>query len=96
MDNSVDRESWRSGTIGEGKTTYIQKITQILKQENISFTGIYSEKISEGNKTIGYNVVDIKNKSKEKFLRLQGEEQFEFCRNIQSKVRSSGGVDNFV
>lgn len=66
-----------TGAIGEGKTTYIQKISEILEKEDISFNGIYSEKISDNNKTIGYNVVDIQNQTKEKFLHLQGKEHFD-------------------
>jgi nucleoside-triphosphatase THEP1 len=63
-----------SGAIGQGKTTTIQKIIEILKSESISVGGIYSLRIIENEITIGYDIVDIKNNKRTPFLRNNNNE----------------------
>lgn len=58
-----------SGPVGAGKTTFLQKITEIFKQQNIAVGGIYSPRIMENKTTIGYDIVDIKSNERELFLR---------------------------
>ncbi|MCX6266190.1 MAG: hypothetical protein NTW16_02370 [Bacteroidetes bacterium] len=59
-----------SGAVGAGKTTLLQEIVGRLKEKGISAGGIYSPRITENEKTTGYDVVDIMNNSIEMFLRM--------------------------
>ena len=58
-----------SGSIGQGKTTQIQKIVESLKSQNITVGGIFSPRIMENETTIGYDIVDIMTDNRVKFLR---------------------------
>lgn len=64
-----------TGSLGEGKTTQIQKIVEILKNQNISTGGILSPRIVENGTTIGYDIVDIRTNEREAFLRKTGDEK---------------------
>jgi len=66
-----------SGERGQGKTGYAREIINLLRQEEITVNGIYSDRVMNEDKTIGYDVVDIKSGKREVFLRLSGEPQFE-------------------
>lgn len=66
-----------SGERGQGKTWYIREIINLLRQEEITVSGIYSDRVMNEDTTIGYDVVDIKSGEREVFLRLTGEPQFE-------------------
>lgn len=59
-----------TGSRGQGKTTQIQKVIGDLKERNITVGGIYSPKVAENNKIIGYDIVDIGKNKREVFLRL--------------------------
>lgn len=61
-----------SGDIGQGKTTCITNMLPIFIQNNISVSGIYSERITENKNTIGYDVVDITSNKPSVFLRKTG------------------------
>ncbi len=65
-----------SGSIGQGKTTQVQKIIEKLKMENIPVSGIFSPRIMENNTTVGYDIVDIATNKREKFLRKTGDRSF--------------------
>ncbi|MFP4447488.1 MAG: nucleoside-triphosphatase [Bacteroidales bacterium] len=58
-----------TGSVGEGKTTQIQKITETLKNQNISIGGILSPRIVENGTTTGYDVVDIMTNERTALLR---------------------------
>lgn len=62
-----------TGSIGEGKTTFIKSLIKILKKEGVSLGGIYSQRILENGQTIGYDVVDAESGKKEIFLRRNGD-----------------------
>ncbi|MDD2549000.1 MAG: nucleoside-triphosphatase [Bacteroidales bacterium] len=59
-----------TGTVGEGKTTQVQKIVNELQSRGIPSSGIYSPRIMELGQTTGYDVVDIETGGREPFLRL--------------------------
>ena len=65
-----------TGSLGQGKTTQLQKILEILKENDIPAGGIYSPKIMEDNVTIGYDIVNIMNNERKIFLRQSGDESF--------------------
>ncbi|MCX6253709.1 MAG: hypothetical protein NTV31_04440 [Bacteroidia bacterium] len=58
-----------TGSSEQGKTTQIQKIIEIFKENGIAVGGIYSPRIIESNKTIGYDIIDIVTNEREIFLR---------------------------
>ncbi|MFZ4706950.1 MAG: nucleoside-triphosphatase [Bacteroidales bacterium] len=63
-----------AGEIGQGKTTCLIRLIEELKAENISVGGIYSPRIMEGDATIGYDLVNISDHTREKYLRISGDE----------------------
>ena len=63
-----------AGEIGQGKTTCLIRLIEALKAENISVGGIYSPRIMEGDATIGYDLVNISDQTKEKYLRISDDE----------------------
>jgi nucleoside-triphosphatase THEP1 len=65
-----------TGTIGQGKTTMIQKIVETLWEQDISVRGIYSPRIMENEQTSGYDVVDIESNTRVPFLRRSLEDEF--------------------
>jgi iron complex transport system ATP-binding protein len=64
-----------TGSVGEGKTTQIQKIVETLKNQNISTGGIVSPRIIENGTTTGYDILDIGTNERVAFLRKTGEEK---------------------
>lgn len=64
-----------TGSVGEGKTTQIQKIVDTLKDQNISIGGILSPRIIENGTTAGYDIVDITTNERAAFLRKTGDEK---------------------
>jgi nucleoside-triphosphatase THEP1 len=58
-----------TGSSEQGKTTQLQKIIEVFKENNITVGGIYSPRIIEKNKTIGYDIIDIVTNEREIFLR---------------------------
>lgn len=76
-DKKIQRVFIITGSVGEGKTTFIKKIISKLTVKNISIEGIYSERIVEKNNTIGYDIVNIKSNDRTTFLRTSGQESFE-------------------
>ncbi|MFP4025641.1 MAG: nucleoside-triphosphatase [Thiohalospira sp.] len=58
-----------TGSIGQGKTTFIQKIIQNLDSKGIAVGGIYSPRVMQGNTTVGYDIIDINTNEREVFLR---------------------------
>ncbi|MGM0620525.1 MAG: nucleoside-triphosphatase [Bacteroidota bacterium] len=68
-DNSDRKVFIIKGKIDGGKTTFVKHLIDRLKQKNIRIGGIYSEKIFENDKKVGYDLVNIKNKESKIFLR---------------------------
>lgn len=64
-----------SGFLGQGKTTCVQKIIEVFKEKNIAVGGIYSPRMMENEKTVGYDIVDIRYNKREVFLRLTEDEE---------------------
>jgi nucleoside-triphosphatase THEP1 len=62
-----------TGSIGQGKTTQVQKLVDSLKARNIQVSGIFSPRIMEGETTVGYDVVDIESNRREPLLRISDE-----------------------
>jgi nucleoside-triphosphatase THEP1 len=62
-----------SGTVGEGKTTYVKNLLALLKKNNISVGGIISERVMAGTHTTGYDIVDIETNNSEILLRQNDE-----------------------
>ncbi len=61
-----------TGDIGSGKTTCLKNLVAKFQQENISVSGIYSDRTIENEITTGYNVVAISTGKSYKFLRVNG------------------------
>jgi nucleoside-triphosphatase THEP1 len=57
------------GKVDGGKTTFVKYLIGRLNQKKIRVAGIYSEKIFENNKKIGYDLVNIKTRESKVFLR---------------------------
>lgn len=64
-----------TGSVGEGKTTQIQKIAEALNNQNISTGGILSPRIIKNENTIGYDVLDIATNERTAFLRKTEDEK---------------------
>ena len=64
-----------TGSVGEGKTTQIQKIVETLNNQNISTGGILSPRIIENGATTGYDILDIGTNERVAFLRKTGKEK---------------------
>jgi nucleoside-triphosphatase THEP1 len=62
-----------SGSVGEGKTTYVKRLIEYLRKNNIKPGGILSERVMTGFQTTGYDVVNIETGERAAFLR-QNEE----------------------
>jgi nucleoside-triphosphatase THEP1 len=62
-----------TGSIRGGKTTYVKKLTELLRSHNLKIGGILSERLTDSSETIGYDVVNIETGEKTDFLRLNGE-----------------------
>ena len=59
-----------TGCVNEGKTWFIKELINLLQQNNITVRGLYSEKIFSQNQLLGYDIVNIKNREQEPFLRI--------------------------
>lgn len=49
-----------TGEIGEGKTTYAKKVTELLKEKNINIAGFIAPAVYAGEKRIGFDLYDVK------------------------------------
>jgi len=61
-----------TGAVGQGKTTQIRNIINVLKEKKINVGGIYSPRLMENGITTGYDIVDISKNVRERFLKLAG------------------------
>ena len=62
-----------TGDIGDGKTTFLTNLAEMLIKENIPLGGIYSEKIMNGDKTTGYYIVSFNSGNKLQYLKLKSD-----------------------
>ena len=62
-----------TGNRAEGKTSNLIEIIDIFKEKNIKIGGFYSPRILLGDKTIGYDIVQINGGHKISFLRENAE-----------------------
>ncbi|MCX6262374.1 MAG: hypothetical protein NTY95_16350, partial [Bacteroidia bacterium] len=62
-----------TGSVGEGKTTYVKKLIDFFRKNDINVGGIISERVMNNSQTTGYDLVNIETGGKEVFLR-QNEE----------------------
>jgi len=62
-----------TGSIRGGKTTFVRKLIELLRSYNIKVGGILSERVMDGTRTIGYDLVNIETGKKVDFLRQKGE-----------------------
>lgn len=62
-----------TGTIGSGKTAFAKFLAEQFRQSKINAAGIITERIMEGNNTIGYDLVDLESQNRTVFLRQNGE-----------------------
>jgi nucleoside-triphosphatase THEP1 len=58
-----------TGEVGEGKTTFLLRLTDILKKKDIKVGGILAPRIIEEGMTTGYDTVDISTGIRTPFLR---------------------------
>ncbi|MGB8359538.1 MAG: nucleoside-triphosphatase [Bacteroidales bacterium] len=63
-----------TGETGEGKTSLLQKLTEILKDKGIREGGILAPRIMEGATTTGYDILDIRSGDRSPFLRVTNPE----------------------
>jgi nucleoside-triphosphatase THEP1 len=63
-----------TGSIGEGKTAWLVKLTGLLKEKGINTGGILALRIIKDEVTTGYDVSDIRSGARTPFLRLTGPE----------------------
>ncbi|HMN17368.1 MAG TPA: nucleoside-triphosphatase [Ignavibacteriaceae bacterium] len=49
-----------TGEVNSGKSSLVEKIISFLKKNEKSIDGFYSKGIFDGNKKIGYNIVELK------------------------------------
>ncbi|MDZ7633940.1 MAG: nucleoside-triphosphatase [Bacteroidales bacterium] len=63
-----------TGTIGEGKTSWLAKLSGLLKEKGVRVGGILGLRIVEEERTTGYDVSDISTGARAPFLRYTGSE----------------------
>lgn len=57
-----------TGSVGEGKTTFLRNLIPVFKQNNIGVGGILSQRKMTGSRTTGYDIVNIETGKMESFL----------------------------
>ena len=63
-----------TGPVGSGKTTLLKRVAVSLKEHDVRFTGYLSDRIMDGQETLGYNLVDVCDGEALPFLRKEGGE----------------------
>jgi nucleoside-triphosphatase THEP1 len=61
-----------TGEVGSGKTTLLKKIVAELKLRGVPVDGFLSDRITDGEETIGYDLFDLKKRTRIPFLRRNG------------------------
>jgi nucleoside-triphosphatase THEP1 len=60
-----------TGSVNEGKTTFLLKVVEVFRENKIRTAGLYSRKIWKNNGIIGYNIVNIQSGEEDAFLRQE-------------------------
>ncbi len=58
-----------TGNFNSGKTSFLIKLIEVLKEKKIKINGIYCPKVFENKNFLGFDVVDIQTNKSEPFLR---------------------------
>jgi len=61
-----------AGEVGSGKTTLLKKIVGELEIRGIKTDGFLSERIADGEETAGYDLFDMRKRTRIPFLRRNG------------------------
>jgi nucleoside-triphosphatase THEP1 len=61
-----------TGEVGSGKTTLLKKIITELKLRSVKLDGFLSDRITDGAETVGYDLFDLKKRTRSPFLRRNG------------------------
>jgi len=61
-----------TGEVGSGKTTLLKKIVSELKLRGVLVDGFLSDRITDGEETVGYDLFDLKKRTRIPFLRGSG------------------------
>ncbi|MDX9811968.1 MAG: nucleoside-triphosphatase [Bacteroidales bacterium] len=61
-----------TGSAGQGKTTFVRRLVEILKEDGVKPGGITSERIVDGSNTSGYDIVNVATGERKAFLRSEG------------------------
>jgi nucleoside-triphosphatase THEP1 len=89
-----------TGSIRGGKTTVARKIIEMAGEAGITAGGILSERVTDGSRTTGYDIVNIGSGERERFLREEGDcnsgriGRFRICRKGLSAGRKI--LDSFI
>jgi nucleoside-triphosphatase THEP1 len=66
-----------TGAVGQGKTTFVKRLSLFFSEYDIKAGGIISERVMNGERATGYDVVNIETGEKEVFLREDKEAEGE-------------------
>jgi nucleoside-triphosphatase THEP1 len=61
-----------TGEVGSGKTTLLKKIVAELQLRAVPVDGFLSDRIMDGEETVGYDLFDLKKRTRLPFLRRSG------------------------
>jgi nucleoside-triphosphatase THEP1 len=75
VQQSVKKVFIVTGTVGEGKTAWLAKLTGLLTEKGVRAGGILALRIVEDGRTTGYDVSDITSGKRTPFLRHTGSER---------------------
>ena len=78
-----------SGTIGQGKTTWLTSLADNLKAKDIPVGGILSPRVMENGTTLGYDIMSISTGNREAFLRKYNNRE---CDRIGNYCILPGGL----
>ncbi|HUW93679.1 MAG TPA: nucleoside-triphosphatase [Bacteroidales bacterium] len=74
-----------TGAIGEGKTIFLQKLTELLKTKGVMVGGIMAPRTTNGDTTTGYDIIDLGSGKREPFMKhimteeKKGVDRFTIC-----------------
>lgn len=75
--NRVSKVFIITGDVEQGKTMLIKEVVDFLQTKDQHFGGFYSERILKDKETIGYDIVDVISKKREKLLRMTSKDSLE-------------------
>ncbi len=66
-----------TGAVHSGKTTFLKRIIDELRKENLWIDGYLSEVVLENQEIIGYDLFDLGEKRSIPFIRIKGDKDWE-------------------